>query len=140
MSSVIKGNKAKRVVLFIAALLVVCAIILQFSLGGANEREQILDALSRYGYQVSDDDLYIAGDYQNSTIAGLLPEAELENAVRASKSAGFPSDIHRRGDVVLVLVALQDQRVITLYFVNGEMELCFVQKPGSEEVEPLGEA
>lgn len=138
MSAVIKGDKAKRMVLLIAALLIVAAIVLQFGIGESNERESILDMLASYGYRVSDDDLYIAGDYKNTSISELLPEAELQNAINASKQAGFPSDVQSRGDITLILIALQDNRVITLYFLNGETDLCFVQKPNSQDVEPLG--
>lgn len=138
MSGLIKGDATRRVIVLIVALIVIAAIILQFSMGNNNERENILDTLSLFGYNVSDDQLYIAGDYKNTRIAELLPEQELQSAVEASLKSGFPSDVQSRGDITLVLAACRDGSVITLYFLNGEMNLCFVQKPNSSEAEPLG--
>ncbi len=138
--SIVKGEHTKTILLGVAGLLVLGALLLQMQLAKNDEIKKITDKLAQYGYVVSDDSIYIEGDYPDTSIAALLPGVDLEKAVEASKKAGFPSRINERGDVVLLLAATRNEEIITLYMRNGEMELCFIQKPGSDEVFPLGEA
>lgn len=138
MSALVEGKRAKRTVLLIAAVLLGLAIWLLTSANRDDELQKITDTLKTFGYMVYDDELYIAGDYPDTTIAALLGEVDLEAAAAASRAAGFPSDVHKRGDVVPILAAMRGGDVITLYMLNGEMELCFIQRPGSSAVFPLG--
>ncbi len=136
--SIVKGEKTKNILMIIAAALLVSAIIMRFQISENDEMAIITNKLSEYGYYISDDSVYIAGDYPNTTISDLLSGIELSQAVNASLESGFPSNIDKRGDIVLILAATKAQDVITLYMLNGEMELCFIQRPNTDEVFPLG--
>ncbi len=136
--SIVKGENTKRLLLIIAGLLVIGAILVQSQIDNNDEITKILTRLSGFGYYLSDESLYIQGDYPNMTIASMLQGIDLEEAVAASKKAGFPSRIDKQGDVVLILAATREQDVITLYMLDGEMELCFIQRPNSSKVAPLG--
>ncbi|HWR24199.1 MAG TPA: hypothetical protein VN366_12055, partial [Feifaniaceae bacterium] len=68
----------------------------------------------------------------------LLSGAELDAAISASKETGFPSDVNKTGDVTLIMANAGGDDVITLYLVNGEIELAFVQVTGSDAIKALG--
>ena len=139
MSVLKNDNKTKRCVLAIAGALLLLALALHLSISGDDPVSDIVSTLRSYGYRVYDSDLYIAGDYRNTSIAALLPEKELEEARKASLKAGFPSDTERIGDVVLILSATREGEILTLYALDGELELCFIQYEDSKRVGVLGE-
>lgn len=127
----------RRWMLIAAAALLAIALGWRFSLNQTSVEGKLIRTLQTHGYIVTADDLYPAAVYRDTSIRALLPELELAQAVSASLAAGFPSDIERAGQVALYMVMLENKDVITLYLVDGETELGFVQTPDSEYVYPL---
>ena len=61
--------------------------------------------------------------------------AEVELMVSAAKQAGFAADMDRRGEVSILLYQCE-KGVMTIYLIDGEIELCFIQTQ-SGEVYPI---
>ena len=120
-----------------AAVLLAIAMTLNYRLEHLSERAKICNALAEYGYELGFDDIYVSGDTPDISIRELLEGIPLDAAVAASRAAGFPSDVDRIGDIVVLMAAISQDRVITIYTVDGQMELCFIQIVGSYEVEAL---
>ena len=115
-------TKGTRIILLsIAALLIVGALLLNAS---------ITDTLD-------DDDFYNAGSFPDSTIQDILAGQDLSEAVAASAAGGFPSDINARGDIMLLLLTLENKDVVTVFTRDGKAELCFIQRISSGEIMPL---
>lgn len=138
MSPVVKNKNAQNVLLAIALCLLAGAVLLRMHIANNNPFNAIIALLDTYGYTVHEDELYVEGEYRQTTIQALLQSADLAQAVEASKANGFPSRIDKTGDVVLILLATREEDVITLYYLDGQPELCFVQTAASHAVEPLG--
>lgn len=130
-------NARRRRGFLIAAgvLLLVAAVWSLFLSGGTGAA--LASTLNSYGYALIADDIYPAGEWKDTSIQALLSDAELTAAISASKQAGFPSDVTKTGTVTLVMANVEND-VITLYLVDGEIELAFVQAAGSDAVKPLG--
>ena len=62
---------------------------------------------------------------------------DLSEAVAASIEGGFPSDINARGDIMLLLLTLENKDVVTVFTRDGKAELCFIQRISSGEIMPL---
>ena len=131
-------NARRRKGFLIAAgvLLLVAAVWSLFLSGGAGAA--LASKLNSYGYTLTADDLYPAGEWKDTSIKTLLSGAELGPAISASKQAGFPSDVDKTGTVTLVMANVGGDDVITIYLVNGEIELAFVQVTGTDAVKVLG--
>lgn len=93
--------------------------------------------LREYGYTLDDDDFYNAGSFPDSTIQDILAGQDLSEAVAASIEGGFPSDINARGDIMLLLLTLENKDVVTVFTRDGKAELCFIQRISSGEIMPL---
>lgn len=135
----VKGERTRGILLFIALLLLLVAAVLQWKLSQDDALGEITTRLGEFGYLVRSDEIFIEGDYPDTSIAALLPPGTAAEAVEASRRAGFPSRIDRRGDVVLLLARAGAEEVITLYMLDGEMELCFIQKPNEDRAYALNE-
>ncbi len=132
-------GKRGRWILFIAAgALLVAAFLWNTRLNATSEGARLCRVVNGFGYTMHPDDLYPAGAWNDTSIRALLPETELADAVAASKSGGFPSDIDRMGQITLIMANVGEQDVVTLYLVNGEIELGFVQVTGTGTVRALG--
>ena len=95
-------EKRWRMWLLIAGAAILCiALVWRFSLEKNGMEGQLITALREHGYILLAEDLYPAAAYQSASIRSLLPDTALEDAVAASKQAGFPSDINREGQIVL---------------------------------------
>ena len=46
--------------------------------------------------------------------------------------------MNRQGEVALILAAISDTEVITLFMIDGEIEMGFVQELDGQGVSPLG--
>lgn len=124
----VKSARAKTVIYIVIALLVLAAVLLSLKINSGSELSKLCRALNAYGYYFRPDDLTVAGGKANSCIAALVPaDEDLTEAVSCSLAAGFPSRTDVYGDVVLFLAAIDDEAVITVYTLNGEIELCFIQ-------------
>ena len=127
-------TKGTRIILLsIAALLIAGALLLNASITYSGAAK----TLREYGYTLDDDDFYNAGSFPDSTIQDILAGQDLSEAVAASIEGGFPSDINARGDIMLLLLTLENKDVVTVFTRDGKAELCFIQRISSGEVMPL---
>ena len=97
------------------------------------------DPLEAVANELNADDLYILGGKADSTIRevldGSIDAAEAELMVSAAEQAGFAADMDRRGEVSILLYQCE-KGVMTIYLIDGEIELCFIQTQ-SGEVYPI---
>ncbi len=134
-------NKTSRYILIGTAIaLLLAALTWRLVLNSTGELSKIRRVINDYGYSIGEDSIYPAGHIEDGSIAGMLAgeDIDMRAAVNASKSAGFPSDINRQGEVTLILAAISDTEVITLFVINGEIELGFIQSLDGQAVSPLG--
>ena len=124
----------------IAAVLLAVGLLWNAALERNSESGRLIKTLKSYGYSLTRDELHPIGTWEEQSISALLSEVKLNKAVEASKAAGFSSDIERKGTISLIMADAGGGSVLTLYLVNGDIELAFVQNPGSFEVQPLGDA
>ena len=139
MSAIIKNKTAQNVLLLLALGLLVGAVAMKLHIANANPFNEIIAMLDTFGYTAREEELYVEGEYRDATIQSILRDADLTQAVAASREAGFPSRVEETGDVVLILLATREEEIVTLYYLNGQPELCFVQTADSHAVKPLGE-
>lgn len=133
-------TKRTRLILLIAAgALILMAAIWSLVLYNTGDGDRICRQINAFGYTFAPDDLYVAGTWENSSIRALLPEEELTSAIEASLRAGFPSDVDQVGAVALLLANPAADDAVTLFLVNNEIELAFVQTAGGAEIWALGE-
>ncbi len=131
-------KRAKIILLASAAALLLAAAVLSFKTARTGERAKIIEKLNSFGYDFRFDDLFLAGDSSLGSIRSMLPEGlDLSEAVSASKSSGFASDIDKTGEIALLLADAGGGNVITVFVLDGEIELCFIQVEGTYEVRPL---
>ena len=132
------GKRGRWILLIAAGVLLVAAFLWNARLNSTSEGARLCRIVNEFGYALHPDDLYPTGAWNDTSIRALLPETELSDAVAASKSAGFPSDIDRAGQVTLVMANVGNDDVVTLYLVDREIELGFVQVAGTQGVRALG--
>ena len=131
-------KKRMRILLLVlAAVLIGIAAALNYRTENLGPRAEICNRLAEFGYSFEFEDIYTTGESNDVSIRDLLEGIDLTEALRVSREAGFPSDVETKGQVVVLLAALDEKRVITIYTLDGEMELCFIQVLNSYEVEPL---
>ena len=65
----------------------------------------------------------------------LITQSDIESMAELSRASGFDADITKSGEVT-ILLANSKSGVITLYLVDGVIELAFIQT-GEGEVRPL---
>ena len=134
-------SKTTRYILIgTAVALLVAALAWRLALNSTGELSKIRRAINGYGYSIGEDAIYPAGYMEDGSIARMLEgeDIDMQAAVNASKSTGFPSDVNRQGEVTLILAAISDTEVITLFMIDSEMEMGFIQALDSQEVMPLG--
>ena len=64
-----------------------------------------------------------------------ITQSDIESMAELSRASGFDADITKSGEVT-ILLANSKSGVITLYLVDGVIELAFIQT-GEGEVRPL---
>ncbi len=138
MDAVVKNKTARFILLGVAIALIVAAAIWGANLERVDPLSPLVDTLNSYGYSLTSNDIFVAGETQDTTISELLAGIELADAVEASTEGGFPSDVNARGTVILMLAELDDRDVITVYLRDEKIELCFIQNILSQQVRPLG--
>lgn len=131
-------DKQRNILLIASALVLILALALWGGLSRQHPYEPFAALLREKGYTVQADQLYTAGSFEDQSIAGVLVGVNLDEAVAASLAGGFPSRVDRQGDITLLLCALGNQDVITLFLVDDEAELCFVQSILRGTLKPLG--
>lgn len=110
-------SKTTRYILVGTAIaLLAAALVWRVALNSTGELSKIRRTINDYGYFVGEDAIYPAGYMEAGSIAGMLADEDIDMqaAVNASKSSGFPSDVNRQGEVALILAAISDTEVITL--------------------------
>lgn len=132
----VKG-RARLIMLVLAALLVIGAIWLSFSIGSGSELERLCELVNKYGYDVRYDDIYPASSADNASLFELTGVTRGDEAYEASVANGFPADIDTAGDVAVLLAPADEGRVITLMVLNGEVQLAFIQVLSTGEMLPL---
>ncbi|NCB31326.1 MAG: hypothetical protein EOM66_07960 [Clostridia bacterium] len=131
-------NAKQRIILLIASACVLAlAFVLWNGLSGQHPNEPLAAMLRTRGYTVEAEQLYNAGSFEGQSIGQALSGVNLEDAVAASMAGGFPSDVNKTGNVTLLLCALGNQDVITLFVLDGEAELCFIQPLLGGALKPL---
>ncbi len=133
----ITGKRARVIVLIVAAALLLLVIVWSLLLGSGEQGKHVA-FLQGYHYTLDADDLYFEG-LGAPDIRTALHDGSVDELIEVSKKAGLPSDVDKQGEITLMLLALKNQHVVTVYLVDGEPELGFVQVPSSGDVYPLGE-
>ena len=127
-------NRKHTLILLIAAgVLLVGAMIWSFFLNKGSIASRVARELSQKGCSINAGDLYQHAYSRDTTVREMMGETDLSAAVAASKQAGFPSDIDKKGEVYCLL-AETDKGVLTVFLVDEEIELAFIQLPDSDEV------
>lgn len=127
----------QRNILLLASVIVLALALLLWRGLPMHPHEHVAALLRDRGYTVEVDQLYNAGSFPNQSIRGALEGIDLQQAVEASLAGGFPSRVEQIGDVELLLCAMQNQDVITIFLLDGEVELCFVQSLLRNTLKPL---
>ncbi len=131
------SKNTKLIVLLIAALLIVCAVLLNGTVSKNSPYRSAVEELSARGYTLTEDDLFDVGSFEDTAIAEVLAGQDLTQAVEASVKGGFPSDTNAVGDIKMLLLTMENKDIITIFLRDGEIELCFVQRLDSAEIRPL---
>lgn len=123
----------------IAVGIIIAAAVWSSIISKNDPLEAVANELNAHGYSMRGDELYILGGKADPTIRevldGSIDAAEAELMVSAAKQAGFAADMDRRGEVSILLYQC-DKGVMTIYLIDGEIELCFIQTQ-SGEVYPI---
>lgn len=119
----------------IAAGIIIAAAVWSIIISKNDPLEAIANELNAYGYSMRGDELYILGGKVNATIREVLAQGEDAGAeeliAAAARQAGFAADIDRRGEITILLYQC-DKGVMTIYLIDGEIELCFIQTQSGE--------
>ncbi len=134
------GQKQALILLIVAGVLLIGALVWRIALEKTSLSSRIVRELAAHGLAVDAADLYQHEHRRDTTIAEMMADTRLEPVIEASLAAGFPSDVNRAGEVYCLLAGLDGGRVLTVFVVDEEIELAFVQIPGSEEVLPVDRA
>ncbi|MDR0841335.1 MAG: hypothetical protein LBN26_08160 [Christensenellaceae bacterium] len=127
----------KRVALLLGLALLALGLVLSFQLRAQHPYEPIAALLRARGYTVQAGDLYSAGSFAGQSISQALQGVDVREAVEASERGGFPSDANAVGDLTLLLCALQNKDVITLFVRDDGVELGFIQSITTGEIKPI---
>lgn len=119
-------KKTRYIMLSVAAALVLLAVLWAVFRAPSGALYTVANKINSFGYSFVPDDLLIAYDNANISIAEVMEGVDLEKAVEASRESGFPSDVDKVGGVTLIL-ANDEGNIVTVYLVDGEIELGFIQ-------------
>ena len=131
--------KQRNILIAASILMLVLALVLWRGFEGKHPYEPLADMLRDRGYTVDAEQLYSVGNFEDQSISEVLSGVDLDEAVTASQEGGFPSRVDRAGDISLILCALGNQDVITIFLLDGEAELCFVQPLLGGRLKAVGE-
>ena len=129
--------RGRTVTLAVAAALLVIAVVLSVGIARNDPLADLADEINRFGYTLRAEDFYMLGGAEDQSIAQVLADEEtgLAAVVAASGQAGFPADTQTAGDVT-VLLAKTGKGVVTIYLLDGSVQLCFLQTENGE-IEPI---
>ncbi len=119
----------------IAVGIIIAAAVWSVIISQNDPLEAIAKELNTHGYSIYGDDLYILGGQKDTTIRELLAGGddaeEIDTIIDAAKEAGFEANVDKRGEVSILLYRL-DSGVMTIYLIDGQIELCFIQTDDGE--------
>ena len=119
----------------IAVGIIIAAAVWSIIISKNDPLEAIANELNAHGYSMRGDELYILGGKTDATIREVLAQGEDAGAeeliAAAARQAGFAADIDRRGEITILLYQC-DKGVMTIYLIDGEIELCFIQTQNGE--------
>lgn len=119
----------------IAVGIIIAAAVWSIIISKNDPLEAIANELNAHGYSMRGDELYILGGKADATIREVLAQGEDAGAeeliAAAARQAGFAADIDRRGEITVLLYQC-DKGVMTIYLIDGEIELCFIQTQSGE--------
>ena len=119
----------------IAVGIIIAAAVWSIIISKHDPLEAIANELNAHGYSMRGDELYILGGKADATIREVLAQGEDAGAeeliAAAARQAGFAADIDRRGEITILLYQC-DKGVMTIYLIDGEIELCFIQTQSGE--------
>lgn len=130
-------DKQRNLLLLAGVCVLALALALWGGLAGRHPYASVAELLRGRGYTVEAEQLYTVGSFADQSISAVLSGVNLEEAVAASLEGGFPSRVEEAGDVTLLLCALGNQDVITIFLLDGKPELCFVQPLLGGSLKPL---
>ncbi|MCH5278416.1 MAG: hypothetical protein J1E60_01355 [Christensenellaceae bacterium] len=133
------AKESKRTALLIAAaILFVIAVVWRVIISANSFTNRIVKQLSEHGCVIDAGALYQERFVRNTSIAELMEDVDMANAVAASLECDFPSDTDLVGDVYLLLANMgDDEHVLTIFVVGEKVELAFIQTLGSDELLPV---
>ena len=126
-------QKRKRalVMLIIAGALLLGALVWSVLLSKNGFTAGVARQLAEHGVNVRADELTQHSFKSGTSVRELLGEENAAKAAEASRLSGFPSDIERTGKVAC-LIAEADGGVLTVYVVDDDVELAFIQTVDGE--------
>ena len=133
-----KFDRKRTLALLIAAcVLLVGALTWRILLEKNSLASRIVRELAAHGCTVDASALYQHEHRSGTSIRAMMGEKDMTAAAEVSRAAGFPSDIDRQGEVYCLLAQLENGRVLTVFVVDEQTELAFIQIPDSDEVLPV---
>lgn len=129
--------KTARVLLIVAAALLIIAIAWRFFLEKNSFSGSIARELAAHGCSIEADDLYKHDFRRDTSIRALVGDEDMTQAAEVSRECGFAADIDKTGDVYVLLAKIDGEHVLTVYVVDETIELAFIQKLSSTEVFPI---
>ena len=130
-------HKKTMVLLIISAALLLIAFIWSIHLEKNGLAPRISRELAAHGCKVAPSSLVQNAYSKNSSIVEIMDGVYLESARSVSKQVGFGGNIEKRGEVYCLLSELASGGVLTVFIVNENIELAFIQMPNSDEVYPI---
>lgn len=133
------SQRKKNILTVLAVALLAAALVWSLLLNNRSETSRLVRNLNAaYGYRLRAADIYPAESWEQRSIRSLLPETDLRAAVEASRASGLPADIDEEGHILLLLANVEEDIVVTLFLLDGQIELGFEQERASDAVYPLG--
>ena len=134
-------RRGRTIISVIAALIMLAALIWLCIINMNDPLQAVVRAVNGRGYAITSGDLYVYDSRTDTDIKSVIAsgagitQSDIESMAELSRASGFDADITKSGEVT-ILLANSKSGVITLYLVDGVIELAFIQT-GEGEVRPL---
>lgn len=130
-------SSTRTALLTCALVLIVIAVVLRIIVAADSLSGRIVKELKAHGCTVNADELSQQDYKKQASISSVMEGIDMTDALAASLECGFPSDMLREGELYLLLASLDDEHILTVFVIDEEVELAFIQIKGSEEVLPV---
>ena len=136
-------SKEKRNRILVAALIIfVIALVWGIYLNSNDELAKVVRRINEFGYEFYSDDVYVLGSKKDTTISDVITEANAEADIDKIKElsikCGFDAEMDKQGEVTILLLAIDENRVINIYMLDENISACFVENIVSGEISALG--